>query len=235
MNAILSPTLELHRPAPRHAACLSPGDSLSEAVLPRRLAAWLAPLLLALCIAGGMLCCALECPTRPVLFALLLPAMMLYHKTLRISLWKSGNIFLAVCAVFACVNSFCRAMNAVLAAGLPSSRAALWFQPAAGILYNGICLLFLLAAWYPATHSVQMMIEDQNFAHTWYIFWILPMLFIGLNIFMVPTCHDTLYTGRILGILHRAQPDPSGDSHPVLRHVSAHGKQPEPKRQAAGE
>lgn len=85
-------------------------------------------------------------------------------------------------------------------AGLPPSRAALWFQPAAGILYNGICLLFLLAAWYPATHSVRMMIEDQNFAQTWYIFWILPMLFIGLNIFMVPTCHDTLYTGRILQI-----------------------------------
>lgn len=199
MSAILGPTLEL--------TVLLPGMLLAYLPVipclkqsPRRLAAWLAPLLLALCILGGMLCRALECPTRPVLFALLPPAMMLYHKTLRISLWKSVSIFLAVCAVFACVNSFCRAINAVLAGGLPPSRAALWFQPAAGILYNGICLLFLLAAWYPATHSVRMMIEDQNFAQTWYIFWILPMLFIGLNIFMVPTCHDTLYTGRILQI-----------------------------------
>ena len=137
MNAILSPTLEL--------TVLLPGMLLAYLPVipclkqsPRRLAAWLAPLLLALCILGGMLCRALECPTRPVLFALLLPAMMLYHKTLRISLWKSVSIFLAVCAVFACVNSFCRAINAVLAVGLPPSRAALWFQPAAGILYNFI-------------------------------------------------------------------------------------------------
>ena len=111
----------------------------------------------------------------PGAFCPVTACMMLYHKTLRISLWKSVSIFLAVCAVFACVNSFCRAINAVLAVGLPPSRAALWFQPAAGILYNGICLLFLLAAWYPATHSVRMMIEDQNFAQTWYIFWILPV------------------------------------------------------------
>ena len=90
MNAILGPTLEL--------TVLLPGMLLAYLPVipclkqsPRRLAAWLAPLLLALCIAGGMLCRALECPTRPVLFALLLPAMMLYHKTLRISLWKSGQ------------------------------------------------------------------------------------------------------------------------------------------------
>ena len=114
MNAILGPTLEL--------TVLLPGMLLAYLPVipclkqsPRRLAAWLAPLLLALCILGGMLCRALECPTRPVLFALLPPAMMLYHKTLRISLWKSVSIFLAVCAVFACVNSFCRAINAVLA------------------------------------------------------------------------------------------------------------------------
>lgn len=121
MNAILGPTLEL--------TVLLPGMLLAYLPVipclkqsPRRLAAWLAPLLLALCILGGMLCRALECPTRPVLFALLPPAMMLYHKTLRISLWKSVSIFLAVCAVFACVNSFCRAINAVLAVGLPPSR-----------------------------------------------------------------------------------------------------------------
>ena len=92
MNAILSPTLEL--------TVLLPGMLLAYLPVipclkqsPRRLAAWLAPLLLALCIAGGMLCCALECPTRPVLFALLLPAMMLYHKTLRISLGNRSVSF----------------------------------------------------------------------------------------------------------------------------------------------
>ena len=42
------------------------------------------------------------------------------------------------------------------------------------------------------------MIDDKNFARTWYIFWILPLTFIGLNLFMVPRYRNTLYTGRIL-------------------------------------
>ena len=197
MTTILRPTLEL--------TVLLPGMLLAYLPVtpclkqsPRRLMAWLIPLLLGLCMLGGALCGTLECPTRPVLFVLLLLAMVLYHKTLRISLWKSGSIFLAVCAVFACVNSFCRAINALLAADLDPAQSALWFQPAAGLLYNGICFLFLLAAWYPATHAVRTMIEDENFAQTWYIFWLLPMIFIGLNIFMIPTYRNTLYTGRIL-------------------------------------
>lgn len=197
MNAILRPTLEL--------TVLLPGVLLAYLPVspclrqsPLKLAAWLFPLLLGLCVLSGILCGMLECSTNPVLFVLLALALALYHKTLRISLWQSGSIFLAICAVFACVNSFCRAINALLSAGLAPSQSALWFQPAAGILYNGICFLFLLAAWYPATHTVRVLIEDENFAQTWYLFWILPVIFIGLNIFMVPTYRNTLYTGRIL-------------------------------------
>ena len=70
----------------------------------------------------------------------------------------------------------------------------------AGIFYNLICLSFVLIAWYPATHMVRILIADENFAQTWYIFWILPLIFIGLNQFMVPKYQSTLYTGRILQI-----------------------------------
>ena len=64
--------------------------------------------------------------------------------------------------------------------------------------YNAICLSFALATWYPASHAAKNMIDDENFARTWYIFWILPLTFIGLNLFMVPRYRNTLYTGRIL-------------------------------------
>lgn len=47
---------------------------------------------------------------------------------------------------------------------------------------------------------VRILIADENFAQTWYIFWILPLIFIGLNQFMVPKYQSTLYTGRILQI-----------------------------------
>lgn len=55
MSAILGPDAGAYRPASRHAACLSPGDSLSEAVSAKAGRMAFAPLLLALCILGGML------------------------------------------------------------------------------------------------------------------------------------------------------------------------------------
>ena len=74
----------------------------------------------------------------------------------------------------------------------------LWLHTGAGIFYNVICLLFVLAAWYPARHCVQTMIADENFAQTWYVFWILPVISIGLNLFMIPKHRGTLYIGRVL-------------------------------------
>lgn len=165
---------------------------------PLRLAAWLLPLLLAVCIFSGVLCFVLQLPTAPLLFLLLPFVMLLYHKALHIQFWKSGSIFLAVCAVFACVNSLSRAANAFFTASLHLTENELWFRPAAGLLYNLICLLFVLLAWYPATHAARNMIQDENFAQTWYTFWILPLIFIALNCFMVPKYRGTLYTGRIL-------------------------------------
>ena len=60
--------------------------------------------------------------------------------------------------------------------------------------------MLVVLVWfdYPATHSVRRMVEDENFAQTWYVFWVLPLVFIALNLFMIPKYADTLYTGRVL-------------------------------------
>ena len=105
---------------------------------------------------------------------------------------------MAVSAVFACVNSISRAVNAKLTADLNITQNEPWFCLKAEIFYNAMCWLFVLLAWYPASHAARTMIADDNFAQTWYIFWIVPSIFIVLNIFMVPTYRSTLYTGRIL-------------------------------------
>ena len=68
----------------------------------------------------------------------------------------------------------------------------------AGVVYNAACWFVTAAAYYPATHAVRTMVEDDNFAQTWYVFWILPLMFIALNLFMVPIYPTTLYTGRVL-------------------------------------
>ena len=161
---------------------------------PLKLTAWLLPLLLGICIFGGAVCCTFHFPTRWILFPLLPVIMLIYHKTLKISVWKSVSIFLAVFAVFACVNSLSRAVNALITADLHITENELWFRTGAGIFYNVICLLFVLAAWYPTRHCVQTMIADENFAQTWYVFWILPVIFIGVNLFIIPKYRSTLYT-----------------------------------------
>ena len=199
MNDILRPTLELTVIIPGMILAYLPVKSTLKISLPK-LIAWLFPLLFALCILGGIFCSALQIKTAPILFFLLLFLLVIYHKTLAISIWKSFSIFLAICAVFSCVNSFSRAINAIIDLHIPASKNILWFQIGTGIIYNIICILFLLAVWYPATHTVRIMIDDDNFAQTWYVFWILPLIFIGLNLFMVPKYDGTLYTGRILHI-----------------------------------
>lgn len=197
MNTIIRPILELTVILPGMLLAYLPVKAYLKQS-PPKLFGWLFPLLAALCILGGTLCYFLQIPTGFLLLPLLLFSLFLYHRTLRVSLWKSGSIFLAVCAVFACVNSFSRAINAIMTASLNLTKNELWFCAGAGLLYNLICLLFLLAAWFPASHLVRTMVEDENFAQTWYVFWILPLVFIGLNLFMVPRYRITLYTGRVL-------------------------------------
>lgn len=167
---------------------------------PFKLGLWMFPLLLGISLSGGIICYYFQIMTTLFLIPVLLFLMLLYHKTLQISIWKSSSIFLAVCAVFACVKSLSRAVNAIMIFEPDIAEKQLWLCVKAGIFYNLICLSFVLIAWYPATHMVRILIADENFAQTWYIFWILPLIFIGLNQFMVPKYQSTLYTGRILQI-----------------------------------
>lgn len=164
----------------------------------RRLFGWLLPLFLCLSIGGGVACYRLHVSTAPALAVLLLTAAVIYIKMLRISLWKSGTVALAVCALFACINSLSRAINAAMIINLSLVENELWFCLWGGVCYNAICWLIVVAAYYPATHAARTMVEDENFAQTWYVFWILPLVFIALNLFMIPQHRNTLYKGRVL-------------------------------------
>ena len=165
---------------------------------PGRLAAWLFPLMACLCIGSGLACYRLGASTFLALAGVALAAICLYTRTLTISLWKSGTIALSVCAVFACVNSLSRAVSAAIIRNLQLPPDGPWLCLGACVFYNAVCWVIVLAAYYPATHTVRAMVEDDNFAQTWYVFWVLPLVFIALNLFMIPKYADTLYTGRVL-------------------------------------
>lgn len=161
---------------------------------------WMLPMLIGLSVCGGLLSYGLNISSAPAMLAAILIAGFAYVKSLRVSAWKSGNVALAICAVFACVNSLSRAINAIMTADLNIAENELWFCLGAGLVYNLICWVFVLFAWYPATHVVKTLVEDENIAQTWYVFWILTLIFIGLNLFMVPRHRETLYQG----VLYRA-------------------------------
>ena len=165
---------------------------------PGRLAAWLFPLMACLCIGSGLACYRLGASTFLALAGVALAAICLYTRTLTISLWKSGTIALSVCAVFACVNSLSRAVSAAIIRNLQLPPDGPWLCLGACVFYNAVCWVIVLAAYYPATHTVRAMVEDDNFAQTWYVFWVLPLAFILLNLFMIPRYQSTLQTGRVL-------------------------------------
>ena len=165
---------------------------------PKKLIRWMLPLLLLLSIAGGLFCWQMQVSTLPVLLVLLPCVTLVYIQTLQVSAWKSVSVALSICAVFACINSLSRAFNAALTASLHLTENELWFRPGAGLLDNAVCWLFVLLAWRPASHAARSLVEDDNFAETWYVFWVLPLVFIGLNLFMIPRYRGTLYTGRVL-------------------------------------
>lgn len=199
MKDLLRPILELTVVFPGLLLAYFPVRSYLKQP-PARLAAWAVPLLLGLCLGGGLFCYHFGLSTAFPLLLITIVTIFLYLKTLRLSLWKSGTIALAVCAVFACLNSLSRAVGTAITIRLQLPPDKPWFCFSACIFYNVICWLTAAAAYYPATHAVRAMVEDDNFAQTWYVFWVLPMVFILLNLFITPRYQITLRIGRVLQV-----------------------------------
>lgn len=152
---------------------------------PVKLAAAAVLLALLLCSAGGAVSYFFHAGT----FCLFFPTAVMgffYVHTLKIIWWKSVSVFLAICGVFSCLGNAAIAIDG--ASPLSLRGALLWF---------GMCCLSVLAVWYPATHAVRRLLEDEFFAQTWYVFWIFPILFIVLNLSFIPQNPDILGIGRL--------------------------------------
>ena len=193
MTDVLRPMLEL--------AVLLPGLLLSYLpmkhhlrVRPGRLAAFLVPLGAILCAAGGVSCCYLKTGTGWMMTGLVLLFGLIYVHTLDVSRLKSVNVLLGVCAVFSCLNSIARAINAMLV----TVEGDVWFSPVGCLVYFLLCALFVAATWRPAVRGGTELLDEEVTAQTWYFFWILPVVFLGLNLFMIPIDPSILYQGRIM-------------------------------------
>lgn len=151
-----------------------------------------------LCVVVGILAYNFNMTTTLPVFGLIVIAMIGYCRSFKVSPWKTVSVALAIVAVYACINSIARAINAGFIENTVGLESDKWFCPEVGIIYNACCWLVVLFTYYPAATAAKEMIEDDHFAQTWYVFWILPILFIALNVFMVPEEQSILYTGRLL-------------------------------------
>ena len=155
---------------------------------PARLAAVAVPLIFLLCLAGE----AVRRFSHINILWLFFPASAImgsfYIHTLKITRWKSVSVFLAVCGVFSCLGSAAVGISGETTPPFPPRTAALWFL---------MCCALTAVSWYPASHAARQLLEDDAFASTWYVFWILPILFIGLNLFIMPRNPGILEHGRL--------------------------------------
>lgn len=159
-----------------------------------KLAAIASPILLLLCVIGGALSYLLQTGTLWVSLPILLILGAAYCRTVSITLWKSTSVILTVCGVFSCLRSISTSVNTILHA----DNTEPWFCLSAGLIYNLLCWTFVILAWYPATHAARDLLENEIIAKTWYVFWILPTVFIALNLFLTPVNPELLNQGRTL-------------------------------------
>lgn len=154
------------------------------------------PILIFLCTAGGSICYFLQIKTIWVAVPVFFLAGVIYCNTLKITYWKSISVILAVCGVFSCIGGISKVIDYILC----PNNGAPWFCLSAGLIYNLFCWLSVVLVLYPATHAARNLLESDIIAQTWYVFWILPSVFIALNIYIIPINLKILYHGRLMQI-----------------------------------
>ena len=161
MKDVLRPILELTVVFPGLLLAYFPVRSYLK-LSPAKLAAGAVPLLLGLCLGGGLLCYHFGLSTAFPLLLITIVTIFLYLKTLRLSLWKSGTIALAVCAVFACLNSLSRAVGTAITIRLQLPPDKPWFCFSACIFYNVICWLTAAAALAKAKQDLTALLASSG-------------------------------------------------------------------------
>lgn len=195
MNEFLCPTLGFLALLPGMLLAYLPMKQYLR-MSPVKLVTLALPLVLLLCFAGGALSYFLSINTRWLFFPLTATACIFYVNTVKITLWKSISVFLAVCGAFTCLGGATIAINSVLHPenATPSSSIG------AALTYDLICCAYVIILWYPATHAAKELLEEETVAQTWYVFWILPLLFIGLSVSLISIQPEILNQGHMIWI-----------------------------------
>ena len=165
-------------------------------ISPVRLAALGIPFLLGWSALGGMVCAAFSLSGNAWLFPWLVVFALAFRKSTDLSGWKSVSVLLAVCGVLSCL---CGVSSTVDAMYSPHGTLPYLGLPGA-LTYVALSWLFLFVIWYPATHAARWLLNAVEMPNVWYVFWVLPVVFVLINVYIQPEDYDTLRMGRMMVI-----------------------------------
>lgn len=192
----LQPVLELAVFIPAAFLCfLATADHLR--LKARTLALIAVPALTLVCLLGGWLCWRMRWPVSAVLLPLLAVLAVAFCRVVTLPVWKSVSIFLGVCGVWSCLSGLAVTANAALS---PGSKDTPWLCFAAGWIQLVLCCAEVALVWYPATHAVRRLLREEAMVRTWYVFWILPVVFLLFSLLIIPEQGEDLQRGRLLSI-----------------------------------
>lgn len=188
----LRPILELSAMIPAAILCYLPmkGHLNGKG---RQIALWGIPFLLFESIMGGAVCYRLQWDTNLWLIPSLVLFALFYCRSVTLSYWKSISVFLSVCGVLSSMTNLAILVDAHFTANSQSA----WFTLPGAASYSLFCWVLLAAVWYPATHAARWLLDEIEMPGTWYVFWILPVCFIALNIFIQPQDYRLIFMGRL--------------------------------------
>lgn len=154
------------------------------------------PTLLAVCVLGGALCWYMDWPTNCLLLPILVPAAAVFARMTTLPAWKSVSIFLGVCGVFSCFGGLSIIVDALVA----PSYSTHWLSPAGSLVDFFLGWVLIILCWYPTTRSTRDLLNRDGIVRSWYVFWILPVVFALFQIFLSIQLDGLLYSGQLLSM-----------------------------------
>lgn len=154
------------------------------------------PIVLVICLSGGALCWRLNWPTNWLVLPLLFPTAAAFARMTTLPAWKSVSVFLGVCGAFSCLVGPASVVDALAAPG----NTTPWLSPVGSLTHFALCWVLVALVWYPTTRSTRSLLETDTVVRSWYVFWVLPVVFVLVNAFFFFQLNSFLYSGQMLGV-----------------------------------
>ncbi|WP_343084960.1 hypothetical protein [Blautia producta] len=177
---ILRPMLELSVVVPAAVLCFLPMKGHLRG-MGKKAALFGIPALLLWAAAGGAVCFYNRWDGNICLFPSLIGFALIFRHMVELPAWKSVSVLLAVCGVLSSITNLAIIADALFAPG----NTAPWFTLKGGAVYILLAWILLGALWYPATHCARWLLNEMEMPGTWYVFWIVPVVFIVVNLMLL--------------------------------------------------